>query len=189
MKDKINSIIKDSINAKRLIPIDKVELACSKIIECYENGNKLLVCGNGGSAADAQHMSGEFLNRFKLERKPWPCMALHTDTSIMTAIGNDYGFEYVFAKQLEAFGEEGDMLIGISTSGNSKNIICAIEKAKEKGIFSICFLGKDGGAIGKICDLPIIVPSSDTPRIQEAHELIMHIICEITEKALAEGSK
>jgi len=186
MKEKIQSIIQESINSKKLIPIDKVEMAYNKIVDCYRQRKKILVCGNGGSAADAQHMAGELLNRFKIERKPWPCMVLHTDTSTLTAIGNDYSFDEVFAKQVEAFGNEGDVLIGISTSGNSKNVIRAVEKAKEKKLFSICFLGKDGGALGKICDLPIIVPSSDTPRIQEAHELIMHIVCELTERKLVE---
>lgn len=183
-KEIIRKIIQESIEAKKLIPIETINKACDIILESYKKGNKILVCGNGGSAGDAQHMAGEFVNRFKIERKPWPCLALTTDTSVITAIGNDYSFDEIFSKQVEAYGNKGDILLGISTSGNSVDVIRAVETAKQKGIFSICLLGKDGGKLNDICDLPIIVASNDTPRIQESHILIIHIICELIEKEL-----
>lgn len=184
MKEEIESMIYESIRTKSNIPIDLVKQACEKILECYQNTGKMLLCGNGGSAADSQHIAGEFVNKFKIERNPWPCLALTTDTSVLTAIGNDYSFDEVFSKQVEAYGKQGDILVGISTSGNSKNIIQAVESAKRKGLFTICLLGKDGGILKNHCDLAIIVPSNDTPRIQESHILILHIICEIVEKNL-----
>jgi D-sedoheptulose 7-phosphate isomerase len=182
--DYIKQLIKESIMVKESLPIPDIQRVIDSIIHAYKNGNKILVCGNGGSAADAQHMSGEFLNRFKMERNPWPCIALTTDTSTITAIGNDYSFDDIFSKQVEAHGQKGDILIGISTSGKSKNVIKAVETAKKKGMVSICFLGNDGGHLGKVCDLSIIVNSKDTPRIQESHTLIMHIMCEIVEREL-----
>ena len=184
MIKKIEEIIQESIEAKKLLPIKEIEKAYQAIVKSYMQGKKLLVCGNGGSAADAQHMAGEFVNRFKLERNPLPCMALTTDTSILTAIGNDYGFDDIFSKQVQAYGQEGDILLGISTSGNSKNVVRAVETAKSKSLYTICFLGNDGGKLKNVCDLPIIVPSYNTPRIQECHELIMHILCELVEKKL-----
>jgi len=184
MNSEIKKIIQDSISVKNSLPLEEIELACNKVIELYRKGGKLLVCGNGGSAADAQHMAGEFINRFKIERTPLPCIALSTDTSTLTAISNDYSFDEVFSKQVQAHGNPGDILIGISTSGNSKNIIRAVEIAKEKNMFTICLLGKDGGILKDKCDLPIMVSSDDTPRIQESHILIIHILCEIVEKKL-----
>jgi len=184
MDSEIRKIIQDSILVKQNIPLENIKLACERIILSYKKGGKILVCGNGGSAADSQHMAGEFLNRFKMERPPLPCLALSTDTSTLTAISNDYNFDEVFSKQVQAHGNPLDIFIGISTSGNSKNIIRAVEVAKEKNIFTICLLGKDGGILKKKCDLPIIVPSNDTPRIQESHILIIHILCETVEKAL-----
>lgn len=182
--ERIKQLIKESIMVKETLPVHDIQKITEAVINCYKNGNKILVCGNGGSAADAQHMSGEFLNRFKMERNPWPCIALTTDTSTITAIGNDYSFDDIFSKQVEAHGREGDILIGISTSGKSKNVIKAVETAKKKGMVSIGFLGNDGGNLGKLCDLPLIVNSKDTPRIQESHTLIMHIMCEIVEQEL-----
>ena len=182
---RIKSMIEESIEAKKKLPVGDIEKAYDVILGRYKQGGRLLICGNGGSAADAQHMAGEFVNKFKIERKPFPCIALTTDTSIMSAIGNDYSFDDVFSKQVEANGLEKDILLGISTSGNSKNIIRAVEKAREKSMYTICFLGRDGGNLAKICDLPIIVPSYDTPRIQEGHELIMHILCELVEEGLS----
>lgn len=187
MYKRIEKIIEESIEAKRKLPISSIYQAYQVISERYKKGGKLLICGNGGSAADAQHMTGEFVNRFKIERKPFSCLALTTDTSIMTAIGNDYGFDDIFSKQVEANGLEGDILLGISTSGNSKNIIKAVEIAKGKGIYTIGFLGGDGGKLKGICDLPLIVPSSNTPRVQEGHELMMHIICELVEEELSKS--
>ena len=184
MEEQLKRMIEESIAAKRQIPIDKVIIAIDKITNSLKNGGKIMVCGNGGSAADAQHMAGEFINRFKIERNPFPCISLTTDTSTMTAIGNDYSFDEVFSKQVEALGKQGDIFIGISTSGNSKNVIKASDLARKKGIYSICFLGKDGGKLRDACDLAIIVPANDTPRIQEGHELIMHMIVEIVEMKL-----
>jgi len=185
MYKRIEKIIEESIEVKKKLPIRQIISAYQAIVERYKKGGKLLICGNGGSAADAQHMAGEFVNRFKIERKSFPCLALTTDTSIMTAIGNDYGFDDIFSKQVEANGLEKDILLGISTSGNSKNIVKAVETAKRMGLYTICFLGNDGGKLAKICDLPLIVPSYDTPRIQEGHELVMHILCELVEEELS----
>ena len=185
MYKRIEKIIQESIEAKKKLPVGDIEKAYDVILGRYKKGGRLLICGNGGSAADAQHMAGEFVNRFKIERKSFPCLALTTDTSIMTAIGNDYGFDDIFSKQVEANGLEKDILLGISTSGNSKNIVKAVETAKRMGLYTICFLGNDGGKLAKICDLPLIVPSYDTPRIQEGHELVMHILCELVEEELS----
>jgi D-sedoheptulose 7-phosphate isomerase len=184
MDKEIEKIIGDSINAKKGIPIDRVREFCKIILTSYKNKGKLLVCGNGGSAGDAQHMAGELVNRFLIERVPLPCLALTTDTSVLTPISNDYSFDEVFSKQVEAFGEKEDVLIGISTSGNSRNIIKAVETAKNKGILTVCLLGKDGGILSRLCDYPIVVDCEFTPRIQEAHMLIIHIVCEIVEKEL-----
>jgi len=155
-----------------------------KITECLERGNKILICGNGGSAADSQHFAAELVGRFKLERKGLPAIALTTDTSILTAIGNDYGFDQIFERQVEALGKEGDILVGISTSGNSENVIRAVKKAKEIGIYTIGLLGKSGGKLKDLVDLSLVVPSNNTPRIQECHVLIYHIVCEEVEKRL-----
>ena len=150
----------------------------------FKDGSKLLVMGNGGSAADAQHFAAEIVGRFKLERAALPAIALSTDTSILTAIGNDYGFDVVFRRQIEALATAGDVVVGISTSGNSPNVMKALELAQERGCLTIGLLGKDGGSIKAFCDLALVVPSSDTPRIQEGHITIIHIICDLVEKAL-----
>lgn len=154
------------------------------LVDRFKNGGKLLVMGNGGSAADAQHFVAEMVGRFKLERAALPAVALSTDTSILTAIGNDYGFDSVFSRQVEALAAAGDVVIGISTSGNSPNVLKALELARERGCRTIGLLGKDGGSIKAVCDLALIIPSSDTPRIQEGHITIIHIICDLVEKAL-----
>jgi D-sedoheptulose 7-phosphate isomerase len=184
MDEEIRRIIRDSVRVKEDIPINKISEVCNIIINSYRHNGKLLVCGNGGSAADAQHMAGEFVNKFFIERNPLPCLALTTDTSVLTSISNDSNFDEVFSKQIDAFGKKGDILLGISTSGKSKNIIKAVKIAKQKGMYTICLLGKDGGVLSKLCDFPIIIKSQSTPRIQEAHILIIHIICEIVEKVL-----
>ncbi len=179
--------LKDSLEIKsKFIKENEENLkkSISILMECLKNGKKILLCGNGGSAADAQHFAAEMVGRFKLERKGLPAIALTTDTSILTAIGNDYSFDSIFERQIEALGEKGDVLIGISTSGNSNNVINAILKAKEKNIFTIGLLGNYGGKMKKIVDLSIIVPSNNTPRIQECHVLAYHIICEEIEKKL-----
>jgi len=147
-------------------------------------GHKLLLCGNGGSAADAQHWAGELVSRFYYDRPGLPAIALTTDSSILTAIGNDYGYERVFARQVEALGQAGDVLFAISTSGNSKNIIAAIEAAQAHKILVVGFTGEGGGAMATLCDLCIRVPSPSTPRIQEGHEVLGHAICAMVEAAI-----
>jgi D-sedoheptulose 7-phosphate isomerase len=156
----------------------------SLISAALTNGNKLLVLGNGGSAADSQHFVAEIVGRFKMERKALPAVALSTDTSILTAIGNDYGFESIFSRQVEALAVPGDIVVGLSTSGNSPNVLKALNAAREQGCLTIGLLGKDGGSIRPACDLALVVPSTDTPRIQEGHITIIHIVCDLVEKKL-----
>lgn len=162
-----------------------VEQAAKMAVETLRRGNKILLFGNGGSAADAQHIAAELTGRYKTERISLPAIALTTDTSALTAIGNDYGYEYVFSRQLEGLANKGDLAIGISTSGNSKNILLAFEKAQAKGVATIGFSGRDGGAMNQACTLNIVVPSHDTPRIQEMHILIGHTICQAIDDALS----
>lgn len=172
--------IKTAQKIKELLP--KIKKAGDLCLSALKNGNKILIAGNGGSAADAQHFSAELTGRFKKERISLPAIALTTDTSALTAIGNDYGYKYVFSRQLEGLGNEGDIFIGISTSGNSQNVIEAIKKAKEKNIKIITLLGKDGGKMKKMGDLNIIIPSNETPRIQEMHIMVLHMICQIIDE-------
>jgi len=152
--------------------------ACVLVSEAIVDGKKLILFGNGGSAADAQHIAAELTGRYKSERRGLPAIALTTDTSALTAIGNDYGYKEVFKRQVEALANKGDVVIGISTSGNSKNVIKALKKAKKRGCKTIGFSGKDGGKMSEVCDINIVVPSNNTPRIQEMHILIGHIICQ-----------
>lgn len=154
------------------------------IIEAYQNKKKLILFGNGGSAADAQHIAAELVNRFELERIALPAIALTTDTSVLTSIANDYDYSKIFARQVEALAEKGDVVIGISTSGASLNVIKGIEVAREKGAKTIGLTGKNGGKLARTADLVLKVPSNDTPRIQEAHITILHIICYLIEKRL-----
>ncbi len=156
----------------------------TRLMETFSIGNKLLIMGNGGSAADAQHFAGEIVSRFRIERPGLPAIALSTDTSILTAIGNDYGFDRVFSRQVEALASPGDAVIGISTSGNSRNILKAFEVARQAGCTTIGFLGNGGGSIKDLCDIPLIMPSSDTPRIQEGHITAIHIICDLVEQGM-----
>jgi D-sedoheptulose 7-phosphate isomerase len=167
---------------KELAP--SIAHAVSLLVEAYRGGRKLIVMGNGGSAADAQHLAAEIVGRFKLERRALPAIALTTDTSILTAVGNDYGFDRIFSRQVEAHAEQGDVVIGISTSGNSPNVQLALELAAEKGCRTVALLGKDGGSIKKVAELSLIVPSNDTPRVQEGHITIIHIVCDLLEKTL-----
>ncbi|QCD52062.1 D-sedoheptulose 7-phosphate isomerase [Campylobacter sp. RM16192] len=162
---------------------EDIKKACFMAVETLKNGGKVLLCGNGGSAGDAQHIAAELTGRYKTERKALAGIALTTDTSALTAIGNDYGYEFVFSRQLEALGRSGDLLIAISTSGNSSNVIRALEVAKELNIRTIGLSGKGGGAMNENCELNLVVPSSDTPRIQEMHILIGHIICQAIDDA------
>ncbi len=160
---------------------DDLETASVLVVDTLKNGGKIILCGNGGSAADAQHIAAEFTGRYKTERRGLPGIALTTDTSALTAIGNDYGYDRVFDRQLEAIGNKGDLLIGISTSGNSKNIISALKLAQEMGCKTIGFTGRDGGSMNDVCDINLIVPSDNTPRIQEMHILFGHTICQIVD--------
>ena len=154
------------------------------LLKTFRSGGKLLVMGNGGSAADAQHFVAEIVGRFKMERRGLPAIALSTDTSILTAIGNDYGFDKIFRRQVEALAVPGDLVVGISTSGNSPNVLQALELARETGCSTIGLLGKDGGSIKGLCDLALIVPTDDTPRVQEGHITIIHIVCDLLEKTM-----
>ena len=164
---------------------EDLEKASCMAVEVLRRGNKILLCGNGGSAADAQHIAAELTGRYKTERRGLPGIALTTDTSALTAIGNDYGYDRVFDRQTEALANEGDLLIGISTSGNSANIISALKLAKEMGCSTLGFSGRDGGVMNAVCDVNLVVPSDDTPRIQEMHILFGHTICQIIDDELS----
>lgn len=163
----INNMENDLMNASQIV------------VDALKNGNKILLCGNGGSAADAQHIAAELTGRYKCERRGLPGIALTTDTSALTAIGNDYGYDRVFDRQVEALANSGDVLIGISTSGNSPNVISALKLAQEMGCKTIGLSGRTGGAMNDVCDINLIVPSDNTPRIQEMHILLGHTICQI----------
>lgn len=185
----IEQIIQDNISVKRALLNDKELLTriCrfkDMIIDTYRHGGKVLFCGNGGSAADAQHIAAELSGRFYLDRKPLYAEALHCNSSYMTSVSNDYGFDKVFSRAIEATGQKGDVLVGISTSGNSANVSNAMQKAREIGVSTIAMTGNDGGKMTALSDLLINVPSTCTPRIQEAHIMIGHIVCELVEKEL-----
>lgn len=185
----IKEHFKDSINTKEKILQDEnlLSLIREVALECikaYKNGNKTILAGNGGSAADAQHIAAEFVSRFYFDREGLPSIAITTDSSILTAIGNDYGYERLFARQIESQAKKGDIFIGISTSGNSANIIEALKMCKSKGVISVGLTGESGGKMRDLCDYCIKVPSNKTPRIQESHILIGHIICAIVEEEL-----
>jgi D-sedoheptulose 7-phosphate isomerase len=186
---RVTDAIKDSIAVKQRILKDErlVELIRDVADTCAETfcaGNKVLFCGNGGSAADAQHLAAEFSGRYRYDRAPLFSEALHVNTSYMTAVANDYSFDEVYSRMLRGIGKEGDMLFAISTSGNSKNILRALETAREMGIITVGLTGETGGAMKNLCDFLIRVPSTETPRIQESHILIGHIICEYVESAI-----
>ena len=186
-EETIRQQIQTSIDTKRAILADSrlldiIAQAAQMVTNTYRNGHKTLLAGNGGSAADAQHIAGEFVSRFYFDRPGLPSIALSTDTSILTAIGNDYGYDRLFARQVQAQGMEGDIFIGISTSGNSENIVRALETCRKKNIYSIGLTGAEGGHMKELCDLTICVPSCETPRIQESHILTGHIICCIVEQ-------
>jgi len=181
--------ISDSITVKEAMLADleliaQIEAVAELIIETYRNGGKVLIAGNGGSAADAQHIAAELVSRFAYDRPALPAMALTTDTSILTAISNDYGYESLFSRQLEASGRPGDVFIAISTSGNSPNIVRALERAAEIGLVSVGLTGATGGKMADLCLHCLNIPSTDTPRIQEGHITIGHILCASTEQAL-----
>jgi len=185
----IEEYIRNSIYVKERVLADKellgsIELIVNLIVDCYKNGNKVLTAGNGGSAADAQHIAGELVSKLYLKRPGLPAYALTTNSSVITAISNDYGYENVFARQLEGMGTKGDVFLCLSTSGTSANIITAVKKAKMRGIVTIGFTGGNSCDMDKICDYIIKIPSDDTPQIQEAHIMIGHIICALVEKKL-----
>ena len=185
----IKQILSESIEVKNNIlddpsSLDQIKKISSVIIEAYRRKNKVILFGNGGSAADAQHVAGELVNRLRLEREALPAIALTTDSSVLTSIANDYDYSRVFAHQVEAWAKEGDVVIGISTSGNSANVIEAVKVAREKGAKTVGFTGRDGGKLAKLVDLVVRVPSNETPRIQESHITIFHIICYLIEREL-----
>ncbi|WP_295768828.1 D-sedoheptulose 7-phosphate isomerase [uncultured Mucilaginibacter sp.] len=181
MKQVIQDIFNSHINVAQQtqgVLTDKISDACQVVIDCLNNGKKVLLFGNGGSAADAQHIAAEFTGRFVKNRRSYPAIALTTDTSALTAIGNDFGFDRIFERQVEGLAVAGDVLIGISTSGNSPNVLKALELGRQMGCSTIGLSGNDGGKMNECCDLNLIVPSKITARIQEMHITIGHIICE-----------
>jgi D-sedoheptulose 7-phosphate isomerase len=187
MTDRISAIVADSLDVKRRFfdaHADDVRRAAGLIAAAFKANGKFLVFGNGGSAADAQHIAGELVNRFLQKRRGLPAIALTTDGGVLTCVANDTGFENIFARQIEALGTKGDVCLAISTSGASVNIINACKQAREQRIKVIGLLGRDGGSVAQLCDLALIVPSQDTQRIQETHNLLGHIICELIEAEL-----
>ncbi len=166
-----------------------LEALARKITEAVMDGKKVLWCGNGGSAADAQHLAAEFVGRFRRERRPLASIALTTDTSILTSIGNDYGYDQVFSRQVLALAEPGDVVVGISTSGNSKNVVEALEAARERGAYVVAMTGEGGGKMAALADATVCVPTSDTARVQEAHILCGHMLCDWVELAWCRASK
>lgn len=178
-------LIEKMVNSESLIETIKIStLVC---VNALKKGKKILLAGNGGSSADAQHMAGEFVSRFMFDRSALAAIALTTDTSILTAIGNDYGFENIFSRQIEAIGHEGDIFIAYSTSGKSKNILMALNQAKNKRLISIGMTGNQGGAFKDLCDHTIEIPSSETPHIQEGHLMVGHTICALIEEIIFRG--
>lgn len=187
MKEIVIRELEESARIKKLVAKELTEEivdASQWVIECFKAGGKVLLFGNGGSAADAQHIATELVCRFQKERKALPALALSTNSSLVTAQTNDFGFETVFSRQIEAWAKKGDIAIAISTSGNSPNILEGVKKAKELGMRTIGFIGKGGGELKNLVDLPLIVPSDDVPRIQEVHITIGHVICHLIEKEL-----
>jgi len=189
MKSKINKCIESAVQnythvLKDDILQDNIREIVDKSVSAFRSDKKMLLCGNGGSASDAQHIAAELSGRFYRDRPPLYAEALHVNSSYMTAVANDYGYEATYARMVEAAGRKGDILIGISTSGNSPNVVKTMQKAKEIGMITVGFTGKSGGEMKGICDIMIRVPSDDTPRIQEAHILIGHIICQLIEQEM-----
>ncbi len=189
MQQKIKNILQASVEVKNKILADeallgRIQEVTNLIATAFRNGNKVLFCGNGGSAADAQHLAAEFSGRFYTDRNPLPSEALHCNSSYMTAVANDYSFDVVYSRMVKGMGRKGDVLVGLTTSGNSVNIIKAVEQAKELGMISVCLTGETGGKLKDMCDHLLNVPSKDTPRIQESHITIGHIICELVEADL-----
>lgn len=189
MNQKIVDILRASVSVKEKLLADEalvntIKAITEKIITAFNNGNKVLFCGNGGSAADAQHLAAEFSGRFYTDRNPLPSEALHCNTSYLTAVANDYGYEFVYSRLLKGMGREGDILVGLSTSGNSANIMKAFEQARAMGITTVAFTGDTGGTMKDLSDILMNVPSHDTPRVQECHITVGHIVCQLVEEAL-----
>ncbi len=187
MEDRIKDTLDKSIQVQKNYISRNTGLiarAAKTLASCLASGHKILIFGNGGSAADSQHIAAEFVNRFALERPPLAAMALTTDTSILTAVGNDYGFDLVFEKQVRALGRPGDLAWGISTSGNSPNVLLAMETAQEMGVMTLAFTGCGGGKLKDLADTAFVVDSDSTPRVQETHILMAHILCELVEEIL-----
>ena len=185
--DKIKKIIKSSIDTKQSVLqneglLKTIATSVDLIVNAFRNGNRVYFCGNGGSAADAQHLAAEFSGRFYTNRKALPAEALHCNTSYLTAVANDYGFDEIYSRLIDGIGEAGDVLVGLSTSGTSANIIKAFETAKKKEMITIGFTGKSGGNMKPLCDHLVNIPSTDTPRIQESHIMVGHIICQLVEE-------
>ena len=191
---KIKQILQNSISVKQKVLdnesiIEEIQKITDAIVACFKADGQLLFCGNGGSAADAQHLAAEFSGKFYLDREPLNSEALHVNTSYLTAVGNDYSYQEIYARIVKAKGRKGDILVGISTSGNSGNVVKAFEEAKRQEMITIGFTGETGGKMKELCDFLIPIPSSDTPRIQECHITVGHIICELVEEALFAESK
>ena len=185
--DKIKKIIKASIDTKQSLLqndglLKTIAAGVDVIVNAFRNGKRVYFCGNGGSAADAQHLAAEFSGRFYTDRKALPAEALHCNTSYLTAVANDYGFDEIYSRLIDGIGEQGDVLVGLSTSGNSPNILKAFKTAKKKEMITIGFTGKSGGEMRMLCDHLINIPSTDTPRIQESHIMVGHIICQLVEE-------
>ena len=185
--DKIKKIIKASIDTKQSVLqneglLKTIEASVDVIVNAFRNGNRVYFCGNGGSAADAQHLAAEFSGRFYTDRKALPAEALHCNTSYLTAVANDYSFDEIYSRLIDGIGEKGDVLVGLSTSGNSPNILKAFNTAKKKEMITIGFTGKSGGEMRTLSDYLINIPSTDTPRIQESHIMVGHIICQLVEE-------
>ena len=187
MKNIVIKAFEESIRVKeRFVKenIDGLLTAAQRLATCFAADHKLLIFGNGGSAADAQHIAAEFVNRFSVERRPLPALALSTDTSVLTSISNDYSFDEVFSKQIKAIGKRDDFVLGISTSGNSRNVILAVETARDMGLYTVGLTGCGGGNLANCCDLALIVDSQATPRIQETHITAGHILCDLVDRIL-----
>jgi len=188
MRDKISDILLESIQVKEAIlrtQLGKIKEIADLVIESLRGKGKVIVFGNGGSASDSQHIAAELVGRFKKDRAALPAISLTTNTSILTAVANDYGYDMVFAKQIEALGGKNDVVIGISTSGKAKSVLNGIKQAKKMGMRTVALTGGDGGELAKIADVTLIVPSAVTARIQEAHITVGHIVCELAEEALS----
>lgn len=191
MTNTIENMIKESMDVKSTLyrQVEKIKNIAEEMAYCFERGNKVLLLGNGGSAADAQHIAGELVGRFKLERHGLPAISLSTDTSIMTAWANDHEYDTIFSRQVEALAKPDDILFGLSTSGNSENIIKAFQKGRELNAYMISLTGNDGGRIKPLSDLNVNVYSKNTPRIQESHMLVYHILCELVEEKMFGGGR